>query len=240
MRILAFESTAVSASVALMEDEKLVGEFFINTKLTHSRTLMPMAASLLQASGVSLQDIDYFAVAHGPGSFTGVRIGVATVKGLAAPNDVPCCPVSSLLSMAYNLQNMEGVVCAVMDARCHQVYNALFRVHDGVITRLCEDRAIEINQLAEECRPFGNELILVGDGASLCYHDPAGAFRDMGARLAAENVRFQRASSVATAARTQIAAGDVCSPAALAPLYLRLPQAERELKARKAAQKAAQ
>lgn len=181
MRILAFESTAVSASVALMEDERLVGEFFINTKLTHSRTLMPMAASLLQASGVSLQDIDYFAVAHGPGSFTGVRIGVATVKGLAAPNDVPCCPVSSLLSMAYNLQNMEGVVCAVMDARCHQVYNALFRVHDGVITRLCEDRAIEINQLAEECRPFGNELILVGDGASLCYHDPAGAFRDMGA-----------------------------------------------------------
>lgn len=240
MRILAFESTAVSASVALMEDEKLVGEFFINNKLTHSRTLMPMAASLLQAAGVKLDDIDYYAVAHGPGSFTGVRIGVATVKGLAAPKDLPCCPVSSLLSMAYNLRNRDGVVCAVMDARCHQVYNALFRVQDGKITRLCEDRAIEIDKLAEVCEPYGHELILVGDGAAICYYDEKGLFRKMGATLAAETVRFQRASSVAAAASKLIAEGKTCTPAALAPLYLRLPQAERELKARKAAEKAAQ
>ena len=232
MRVLAFESTAVAASVCLLEDEKIIGEFFTNTRLTHSRTLMPMAQALLQATETPLGSIDCLAVANGPGSFTGVRIGVATVKGLAVPNDIPCCPVSSLLSLAYNLPDAEGVVCAVMDARCHQVYNALFRVHNGCVTRLCADRALSIDDLAEECRSYGRELILVGDGAALCYNDAAGAFPAMGARLAPESRRQQRASSVALAAWPGICQGETCSPAALSPLYLRLPQAERELRAR--------
>ena len=230
MRILAFDSTAVSASVCLMEDEKTVGEFFINTKLTHSRTLMPMAQALLQAVDVPLDSIDCFAVANGPGSFTGVRIGVATVKGLAAPKNIPCVPVSTLLSMAYNLPDADGVICAVMDARCHQVYNALFRVRNGAVTRLCEDRALSIDDLAAECKALNEPVILVGDGAALCARDPA--FASVQAVLAPESRRQQRASSVALAASFSAVNGDTVSPAELAPLYLRLPQAERELKAR--------
>lgn len=231
MRILAFDSTAVAASVCLLENGNVVGEFFINTKLTHSRTLMPMAQALLSAVDIPLESIDCFAVAHGPGSFTGVRIGVSTVKGLAAPKNTPCFPVSSLHSMAYNLQDAEGIVCAVMDARCHQVYNALFRVHAGEITRLCEDRALTIDDLAVECKEFSEAVILVGDGAALCAKDPA--FAGMNVILAPEAKRQQRASSVALAAWHAIQNGEeTISPAEIAPLYLRLPQAERELKAR--------
>ena len=149
MKILALESSAVSASVALTEDEKLVAQSFQNCGLTHSRTLLPMAENLLANCGVSLADVDAIAVAHGPGSFTGVRIGVATVKGLALGADKPCLGVSTLEAMAWGARALSGDLCCVMDARAGQVYNALFTVEDGRVRRLCDDRA--------ECGAHGAE-----------------------------------------------------------------------------------
>ena len=147
MKILAFESSAVSASVALTEDEKLIAQSFQNCGLTHSRTLLPMAEGLLANCGVTLDAVDALAVAHGPGSFTGVRIGVATVKGLALGADKPCIGVSTLEAMAWGARALGGLICCVMDARAGQVYNALFAIEDGAPRRLCEDRAVKLSEL---------------------------------------------------------------------------------------------
>ena len=168
MKILAVDSSAVTASVCLSEDRKICGEFFVNTRQKHSRTLMPMLENLLQCTGVSLAEIDLFAVSEGPGSFTGVRIGVSCVKGLAMPFDKPCVGISSLEAMARNLTATEGILCAVMDARCGQVYNALFSCEGGVLRRLTPDRAIAMEDLAVECSTYQKPIYLVGDGAELC------------------------------------------------------------------------
>ena len=226
MLILALDSSASPASAALLEDGKILSEFYINTKQTHSQTLMPMAEAVLRLSAKTLDDVDCLAVSAGPGSFTGVRIGVSCVKGLAMARNIPCAGVSTLRAMAENARGMDGVVCAVMEARCGQVYNALFRVENGEIERLCADRALPISELYAECKAYGDKLLLVGDGAALC-HKTVSAF---GARLLQPQQQFQRASGVAIAAQEQLCAGQTVTPDALMPIYLRLPQAERELK----------
>lgn len=225
MLILGIESSAGPASVAAVRDGRLLGEFFVNTRQTHSQTLLPMAEALLSGLGLGCKELDCIAVASGPGSFTGVRIGVSCVKGLAMPHDTPCCGVSTLEGIAYGGAAMEGsVICAVMDARCGQVYNALFEASGSGLRRLTEDRAISIEELGRECRGYGGRLILFGDGAALC-HD---SFAGWGARLAPEGIRFQRAASIAALAgeRQWVPSGE------LLPAYLRMPQAERELKAK--------
>ena len=224
MKILAFESSAVSASVALTEDDKLVAQSFQNCGLTHSRTLLPMAEALLQNCGVTLQDIDAFAVAHGPGSFTGVRIGVATVKGLALGVDKPCIGVSTLEAMAWGARALGGLICCVMDARAGQVYNALFAIEDGVPRRLCEDRAVKLSELGEEIgrTPY----FLVGDGADLCYNSLKE--RCPGLCPAPPELRYATGYGVAAAALPLLRAGQTCTPQELDAFYLRRPQAERE------------
>lgn len=230
MLILAIDSSASPASAAVLEDGKLLGEFFVNTKQTHSQTLLPMVEGLLKALGKTCGEIDLFAVSSGPGSFTGVRIGVACVKGMAMPGDTPCCGVSTLEAVAMGGLSCEGaLLCAVMDARCGQVYNALFRVEQGALRRLTEDRALSLEDLEAECAPFGEQVVLFGDGAVLCHK----TFSKWGARLAPEPVRFQRASSVALAAAEMAGRKETVTAAELLPGYLRLPQAERELKKRK-------
>ncbi len=226
MLILALDSSASPASAALLEDGKILSEFYINTKQTHSQTLMPMVEAVLRLSAKTLDDVDCLAVSAGPGSFTGVRIGVSCVKGLAMARNIPCAGVSTLRAMAENARGMDGVVCAVMDARCGQVYNALFRVENGEIERLCADRALPISELYAECKAYGDKLLLVGDGAALCHK----TFSAFGARLLQPQQQFQRASGVAIAAQEQLCAGQTVTPDALMPIYLRLPQAERELK----------
>lgn len=229
MRILALDSSAVSASACVMEDGRILGEYFVNIKQTHSQTLMVMAQGVLQNTGVPLDSIDLFAVSAGPGSFTGVRIGVACVKGMAMAQEKPCAGVSTLAAMAENLRDFTGIICAVMDARCQQVYNALFQVEDGIVTRLTEDRAIAIAELAEECAAFQQPVYLVGDGASLC--DRAEGFSALShVRLVSETLRYQRSTGVANVAAQMAADGETVSSGELAPIYLRLPQAERELK----------
>jgi universal bacterial protein YeaZ len=227
MLILSLESSAKAVSAALVKDGDVIGEYFINTKQTHSETLMPMIESLLSTAKITLEEVDLFAVSAGPGSFTGVRIGIATVKGMAFPSEKPCCAVSTLEAIAWGGIGMEGdYICAVMDARCNQVYNALFRIENGTPKRLCEDRPIAIDELCEECGKYGDKLVLMGDGAELCYE----SFKNFGAKLSAKSVRLQKASSVAFAAGEIQKKGEYVSAEKLVSVYLRLSQAERERK----------
>lgn len=239
MRILALESSAVAASACVMEDEKILSEFYMNTRQTHSQTLLPMAKAALDCAGLSVNEMNLLAVSAGPGSFTGVRIGVACIKGLAFPDNKSCCGVSTLEAMAMNLRGQQALVCAVMDARCGQVYNGLFLTGENRVQRLTEDRALSMEELAAELPTWMKEreipLILVGDGARLCFESPY--FADISCALAPEHLRMQRASGVAEAARQAFLEGNTVSPERLAPIYLRLPQAQRELNKRLAQQK---
>ena len=230
MKILAIDTSASPVSAALLSDGKLLGEFYLNIKTTHSQTLMPIVSALLSSSGTDIKDIDVFAVNAGPGSFTGVRIGIASVKGMAMPFDKPCAQVSTLESMAYNMPYSDGVVCAVMDARCNQVYNALFRLSDGKIERLTADRALSIDELADELSHYNETVYLTGDGAELCSVKFDGRLSNV--TLTPINIRFQHAYGTAVVAEKMAAENRLCTSAQLMPVYLRLPQAERELKAR--------
>ena len=167
MLTLAFESSAKAASVALLRDGSLVSQYSQCSGLTHSRTLLPMAEDLLKNAELKLSDIDLFAVAHGPGSFTGIRIGVSTVKGLSWACDKPCVGVSTLESMAWHGLAAGGLICPVMDARRQQVYNALFEIREGRPIRLTEDRPLSLAELCEELRRQDGVPFLVGDGAAL-------------------------------------------------------------------------
>jgi tRNA threonylcarbamoyladenosine biosynthesis protein TsaB len=227
MKILSLDSSATCASVALFdtESQKIIGDFFINTKLTHSQTLVPMLDALLKSTKTELSDVDYFAVNTGPGSFTGIRIGVSVAKGMAMALNKDCVSVSTLESMAYNfIDENDIVVCACMDARRNQVYNALFSVKDGDVTRLCEDRAISVTDLLSELNAINRDIVLVGDGAHLCYNSDL----ENNIALAHDNKRYQHASSVALCAQTHINNNDVLSASSLMPTYLRPSQAERE------------
>lgn len=226
MRILAFESSAKAASAALLTDGVLTAESYQNCGLTHSVTLLPMAQALLEQTGLTLQQVDVLAVAHGPGSFTGVRIGVAAVKGLAWGAEMPCLGVSTLEAMAALHTGTDAVVCPVMDARRQQVYNALFRVRNGMIERLTPDRAISLDELSDSLTEVDGNIILVGDGAQMCYNAIGQAHPRM--NLAPEHWRMQRASGVALAAWQRLQAGKAETAAGLMPFYLRLSQAERE------------
>lgn len=235
MKILAFDSSAVSASVALVEDGKLLAESYLNVGLTHSATLMPMTQQLLQASNCKLEDVDALAVSAGPGSFTGLRIAVSCVKGIAAALNKKCVAVSTLEAMAYNLPPIgEFTICAVMDARCKQFYNALFKVQNGEITRLCDDRAIMVDKLGEELKNISGDIVLVGDGSPLAFSMLAD---NNNVKLPPDNLRFQKASSVAAAAIKKYNNNETVSAAALMPSYLRLSQAERELIAKNKGEK---
>lgn len=226
MKILALESSATACSAALCEDEKLIAQSYQNNGLTHSVTLMPMTTSLLSGCGVALEDVDLIAVAAGPGSFTGLRIGVAAAKGLAWPGNKPCAACSTLESMAWSLAHTGLEICAVMDARRHQVYNARFSSDEAGLVRLCKDRAIGLEDLAAELKMSGNPQILVGDGAVLCYT----TLKEMGldVRLAPPHLQFQNAWGVARCALDLARHGGLTDASGLKPNYHRLSQAERE------------
>lgn len=224
MKILSLDSTSVTASVAITENGKTLAENFINNGLTHSQTLMPLVEKTLVDSGVSIKDIDLFAVTNGPGSFTGVRIGIASVKGMADALNKPCFAVSTLEAIAEPLKNEDVIACAVMDARCNQVYTAIFE--NG--NRLCEDKAVLIDELGEELRQYNKKVVFIGDGASLCYEKLNNVLENI--EMADEDIRYIHASSIGRLAEEKIANGENTTDSAkLVPFYLRLPQAEREL-----------
>ena len=222
MLILAFESSAKAASVALCRDGHLISQYSQCSGLTHSRTLLPMVEDMLKNSDTILADVDLIAVAHGPGSFTGIRIGVSTVKGLAWASDKKCVGVSTLAAMAWHGVSAGGLVCPVMDARRSQVYNALFEIKDGCPERLCADRAIALAELAAELKAKNREVFLVGDGAAISYEYLKN--EGIACRVAPQNLLYQSAWGVGMEAlRSKPGTADD-----LLPVYLRLSQAERE------------
>lgn len=230
MRILALEASAKSVSVAVTENGTLLAQAYQDRGLTHSVTLMPLLDGMLKTAGLTLDDMDIIAVAQGPGSFTGIRIGVSAAKGLAWAKALPCCGVSTLEAMAYGVTDFEGVVVGAMEARRQQVYNALFRTENGRVTRLCADRAVAMELVAEELAAMPEPKLIVGDGAVLLYDflQKAG----IGCRLTSPLHRQQSAAGVALAAEHLAAQGLTCSAQELQPVYLRLSQAERERLAR--------
>ena len=217
--ILGIDSSAITAGCALCEDGRIIAEEFLNTKHTHSQTLLPMVENILKNAEVTLSQIDRIAVTVGPGSFTGLRIGVSAVKGMAMGAGKPVTAVSTLEAIAQNLIGIDCTVCCAMDARCGQVYNALFKSEGGVISRICEDRALRMEELWEELKTLSGRIVLAGDGAELLH-----SFTQQQYELAPMPLRYQRGSGVCFAAEKLPS----IEAAALMPSYLRLPQAERE------------
>ncbi len=227
MKILAFDSTAKVASCAVLEDGKLLAVYNIDNGLTQSELLLPMAEDILKSLGLSFSEIDAYAVSVGPGSFTGVRIGVSLVKGLAFGRDIPCVEVSTIDALAENLSGLSGILVPCMDARRKQVYNALFAYENGERKRLTEDRAIALSELAEELKAYPDKKIyLSGDG----YYVAKAALDDAGiiTEDTPELLINENAGSVAKIAYKKLLAGETVTDSEISPMYLRLPQAERE------------
>ena len=221
MKLLAVDTSSKACSCAVTENGRLLGESYLNTGLTHSRTLTGMLHDTLARVGMAVRDMDALAVCTGPGSYTGLRIGVSTVKGMAMACNLPCVGVSTLLSLAQNVVCYDGIVCAALDARVGQVYTALFEIHDGRISRLTDDDAITLDELGR-ILPHGS--LVVGDGTELVVSH----FADRRLLAAPPALRYQRASSAAFIAEHT----EPVPAALLVPNYHRKSQAEREREAR--------
>lgn len=224
MKILSVDSSSVTASVAITENGRILAENFINNGLTHSQTLMPMVEKTINESGISVKDIELFAITNGPGSFTGVRIGIASVKGMADALNKKCLPVSTLEAIAEPLKNEDVIACSVMDARCNQVYTALF--YKG--NRISEDKAVLIDELGEELKQYDKKIVFIGDGSLLCYEKLCEIIQNCD--VAEEKIRYVHGSSIGFVAENLMKNGaELVNSENLVPFYLRLPQAEREL-----------
>lgn len=235
LKILGVDTSAKTASAAIYESGKLLGEIYADVGLTHSETALPMVKALLDLTRVSLRELDLLAVSTGPGSFTGLRIGIAAVQGISVGSGIPCASVSTLEALAWNLQDFDGVVCPVMDARREQVYTALFRGDGEVLQRIGEDRAVSLEQLGRELSNLREAIIFVGDGAEMCYNKLVHSLDR--ATLAIQSRRMQRASSVCRVGESAfMRQTGIVGPQDLTPSYLRLPQAERERNERLARQ----
>ncbi len=235
MKILAFDGTAKAASVAVLDGERVLGHYTIDNGLTQSELLLPMAESLLQSLKMSFSDIELYATSVGPGSFTGVRIGVSLIKGLAFGRDIPCIEVSTLEALAENLSGLRGMIVPCMDARRAQVYSAIFHCDGEGLARLTEDRAIALADLADELKEYGEDIYIVGDGYKVAKTamDKAGVVT----MNTPELLVLESAVSVGRVALKKYEKGEFVSDSALSPVYLRMPQAERERLEREAAKK---
>lgn len=229
MKILSIDSSSVSASAAVTENGQILAEEFVNNGYTHSVTLMPIIAKVLKDSETSVSDIDLLAITNGPGSFTGVRIGIASAKGICDAADIPCFAVSTLEAIAKPLSAKDVLAVSVMDARCNQVYTASFYMGK----RETEDRAILISELLNELKNEKRDIILIGDGALMCCEKMQSEL--CGISVADEEIRLVHASNIGFLAEEKVNNGEeTVKSEKLLPFYLRLPQAERELKAKKA------
>ena len=226
MKILAFDTSAKTASVAVCDGGNILGVSNIENGLTQSELVLPMAEALLSQLKMSFADVELYAVTVGPGSFTGVRIGVSTVKGLAFGRDIPCAPVSTLEALAENAAGLTGLIVPCMDARRGQFYTATFAATAEGISRMTPDRAISAEELAEELRSYEGDIYITGDGYDVAHK----LLTSLGVKLAVTPylLRSQNAVSIARVAEKMHAQGLCVSERELAPSYLRLPQAERE------------
>ncbi len=224
MKVLGIDTSAVVCSVALVSDDETIASKTLSDGLTHSETLLPLVKEILEESKTMLSDLDGIAISHGPGSFTGLRIGISAVKGLAISHGIPCIGVSTIEALAMNAIDFEGtLVCPVMDARRGEFYNGLFRIENGNLIRLCEDRAIPGEAIAQELTAYENVMIL-GDGSDKFIQQNS----DFSECIAPLDLRYQSGCSVAKLGLRSIKSGISTSCTSLSPKYLRLPQAERE------------
>lgn len=236
MKILAFDGTAKAASVAVADGDRILACHTIDNGLTQSELLLPMAEDMLRSLKLSFGDINLLATSVGPGSFTGVRIGVSLIKGLAFGRDIPCVGVSTIEALAENLRGLSGIIVPCMDARRGQVYSATFRCDGNNLIRLTEDRAISLTDLAKELSEYGDEAIYIsGDG----YNVARKALTEAGVNLSVtpELLILENAASVAKVAKAAYEAGEAVKDIELSPVYLRMPQAERERLEREASKK---
>lgn len=220
MKILAIDTSALTATAAILSEDVILGEISVTTKLTHSQTIMPMIDTLLERTSLDINDIDLFACSVGPGSFTGLRIGIGTVKGLAYGTGEKVCGVSTLEALAYNIPYCEYTICPIMDARRDQVYNALYKWDNGTLSCIEEPRALSIEEL---CTSITGDALFTGDGVNV-YKERITALMGERAHFALPQHRLQRGASVAYAALNK----EGIDPSQLAAVYLRKPQAERE------------
>ena len=239
MKILALDSSGLVASVALLENDNLVAEFTVNNKKTHSQTLLPMLDEVVKAAGIELDTVDAIAIAAGPGSFTGLRIGAATVKGLSLALDKPIIPVPTLEGLAYNFWGSDRLICPIMDARRNQVYTGIYEFckeeipekesseHQLVMHSIKEQYAIAVDELVEELNRLGREVIFLGDGVPVYREQILQKLKVPCSFAPAANNR-QRAASVASLGAVYHAHGRTVTAAEHEPEYLRKSQAERE------------
>ena len=227
MKILGIDSSGLVATVAIQSDDILVGEYTIHNKKTHSQTLLPMIQDMLRMAEVPVEELDAIAVAAGPGSFTGLRIGAATAKGLGQALNIPLVAVSSLEGLAYNLAGADALVCPIMDARRNQAYYGIYDVSGELPVVVAEQDAAPIDTVLQKARETGREMIFVGDGVPV-FANRIAEEEGLAYRLGADNVRYQKASSVAVLGRKLMEQGKEMPAERFAPIYLRLSQAERE------------
>ncbi|NLY44174.1 MAG: tRNA (adenosine(37)-N6)-threonylcarbamoyltransferase complex dimerization subunit type 1 TsaB [Clostridiaceae bacterium] len=231
MKVLAVDTSSIVATVAILEDDKLIGEYVLNHKKTHSQKLMPIISEIMLSAELKASDIDVFAVAIGPGSFTGLRIGVATVKGLAHAVNRPVVGISTLDGLAYNMPFCRHIICPIMDARRRQVYNALYRWVDDDLMIIEAPRALALEQLIQELKEKNEKVVFTGDGVEAFKDMLSAGLGDLCA-FAPASVRMQKASSIAQLALRKALRGETESYLTLAPFYLRKSQAEREYEQR--------
>lgn len=224
--ILALDTCSTAGSVTLLENKTLLAQQTLNIKRTHSETLLPTISHLFEQTKRTIDDIDLLAVSKGPGSFTGVRIGLSVVKGLAFQKEIPCMGISTLEALAYQSIDLEGIVVPLLDARKSQFYTATFRVKDKQVTRLTDDKATQVETITEELEAYKEPIFLVGDGASLCYTKvKENEFTHLPSSLFTVNSSW----GVAQAALATYKSEKAVAADQLTPEYLRLSQAQVQL-----------
>lgn len=238
MKILGIESSSLVASVALLHDDKILAEYTLNHKKTHSQTLLPMLDEIVRITDTKLDELDAIAISAGPGSFTGLRIGAATAKGMGMALDKPLLAISTLEATAYNFMHTGALICPIMDARRNQVYNALFK-YEKEFLRLSEDRALDIYELIEELRAFASEVIFLGDGVPV-YREIIEKEMKQKASFAPPHLSRQRAAALAALGAEYYQKRLFTSADEMRPFYLRKSQAEREKEERAAREEAPQ
>ncbi len=231
-KILSIDTCLNSCSVAIHEEGKLIGESFLDVGLTHSETLVPMVQFLLNSAGMTVNDIDVLGVTSGPGSFTGLRIGMATVKGLAFASDIPCVTISSLHALALGAACLDGIVCPCIDARNNQIYNAVFKAHGGKIERIVKNRAINIDDFVDKVGEYEDKIIFIGDGAQMCYNNAIKIFNKDNMLYFSEEFSRIRAGKIGGEIFKRYKSGIKYSYEEIVPEYIKLSQAERMLKSK--------
>ena len=227
MKIIALDSSGLVASVALLEDDTLVAEYTTNFKKTHSQTLLPMLDEIVKMTEWNAQEADAIAVAGGPGSFTGLRIGSATAKGLALAWDKPVISVPTVDALAYNLYGTNQYICPIMDARRNQVYTGIYTFENGQFQVIKEQCAVAMDEIAEELNKYGKPVIFSGDGVPV-HQERLKEIMKVPYSFAPVHLSRQSAGAVGALAMEYYKAGKIQTAAEHAPEYLRMSQAERE------------